>query len=301
MLKETGKWKINLDCIATIITFIISYHTFLNVYSISRYVKNFIDNENWMTKKLKFVFYYEAPKSIPSYVNRIKLYCFIKFSLLKNVKRITLANFGNNEPKEEDLQLLEKCERIKINNVDFNEKWLETFKNIIKINISSCIKVTDKGMKFLENVKDLNISFCDLITDIGISYLKNVISLNIRECHRINGIGFKGLKKIKFLQAPDCNLKDENMIYLESLAVADLSGCKLITSHGLMKLKNIFGLTMVYLDNKFSDINICEGLFYLKNLRILTISDYLNVEIIIRLKKQNPKLNYVKIINIKKK
>ncbi|XP_059843192.1 F-box and leucine-rich repeat protein 13 isoform X3 [Hypanus sabinus] len=139
------------------------------------------------------------------------------------------------------------CSRITDNSL----KFISTLKNIIVLNISDCMSITDAGIRsFLEGasgqkLRELNISNCILITDLSLLKIAqrclSLTHLRMRYCLHVTDSGIEWLGSLPTLTNIDLtgtNVQEQSLSGLSSnhkikeLTVAKCSG---VTDNGLQK------------------------------------------------------------------
>ncbi|KAJ0725795.1 putative leucine-rich repeat domain superfamily [Helianthus annuus] len=129
-------------------------------------------------------------------------------------------------------------------------------KNLIKLNLKGCIRVTDESLKAVGEscIRDLNLGGCYLITDLGLEYLadgdlKNCLQhLNLAECNQIsdNGIIFlKSMAALTELSLSKCG------VHVTDYAIADvLSHLSNIEILDLSWLINVTDISLLAIGSK---------------------------------------------------
>ena len=179
------------------------------------------------------------------------------FSLLGSIPNLKLSiGTASSWINVEDIKYLSNVVDLDISFcMNLSNEYLALLSNVKRINLSlrnihySNDLVTDDGLIHLVNVKEIDLSRRRNITDNGLSHLTQLKKLIINDC-RITGSCFSNFSKLKTLSFKNCNLlQEDNLSELKSLTSIDLSNSLSVTNDVLSKLTHV----------KIVNISQCTG------------------------------------------
>lgn len=203
----------------------------------------------------------EARKNLSS-VNQ----AFLKVLNQPIIAAKLLEKHGNQMPVDLIIQLALSAgpylKNLNLSATDVTDQHLiqlaasKNIKNLI-LDLSSCLNITDEGVKNLVNISSLNISDCYKISDEGIKGLTNLRFINISGCPRLTEdaikdlINLEGLKAIKtFSVTRDLTSVLNKLTKLTSLAIGpnneiiDIEGLTNLQSLTLDSCRNFIGSSL---------------------------------------------------------
>jgi len=116
----------------------------------------------------------------------------------------------------------------------------------LKINISSCTRLTNNAFVILRNnIDTLNMSNCHQITDEAFVNLVGIQTLNMSNCRQITDAAFVHLTGIQTLDMSNCRqITDAAFVHLTGIQTLDMSNCNQITDNAFVHLGGIQSLDM---------------------------------------------------------
>jgi Leucine-rich repeat (LRR) protein len=203
-----------LDCIGEIISFLNDQKTFFKLYSLSKRVKFYIENENPMCAKNVLFLMYKFPKKYLKFV----ITCKVKFKLRDKhlqyfigVHSLYIFNHYSEHITDEGLKYLKGIKNLILsNNQNITDKGLKYLKGIKSLNLLYNKHITDEGLKYLKGIKNLILSNNQNITDKGLKHLIGIESLNLSRNENITDEGLKylrGIRKLILLKNQKVGLK----------------------------------------------------------------------------------------------
>lgn len=253
-----------VDCIGEILLFNESQKTFCKIYTLSKFIKWYIDKENPGCCKYILFIYKRGKISYVNYVFRLKMIKSCNLYLFPNLKEIILRNV----PQKYDFR---KIEYIKIYWFIPDKLLFKNLCSISRINLS--FTGLEKGiLSELKNVKELRLENCHYFTlndIINLKKLKVLIIITDRiDCLRLQSPFLKTFKFISTLYKYQAPINLVPMMYLKNIPHLILYRLKgtinIIRDIEELKDTKFFGLLNFYLENSiFHHVSTIKTLTHL--------------------------------------
>ena len=144
--------------------------------------------------------------------------------------------------------VLQDCQKVSDKSLYYISQGLM---NLVTINLSFCLNLTDLGIKYLStmiNLCELNLRSCDHISDAGLRYLSQgkaqLSVLDVSFCDKVGDEGLislsHGLTSLKSLSFNACSISDKGIDSLVSslhhLRILNIGQCVMISDKSLLMI-----------------------------------------------------------------
>lgn len=167
------------------------------------------------------------------------------FVELRKLQSLTMCvckriNYKYINDLRRNFKLLKQVDIRGDDNISDND--LFSLREIPKVNLDYCYKLTDAGLAYLHKNKWLSLC-CNQLTDACLVHLSKIQKLTIDDCDHITGSGFVYLKMMQKITLSNCdNIMDNMLFHLRKTSKVRLIYCNNITNKGLLHLKDVDSL-----------------------------------------------------------
>ena len=156
------------------------------------------------------------------------------------------CNGVNDSFIEEFIKITPNLQNLNLSHCHIGDKSIKLIGNLTTLytlDISHCVKISDKSVKYLTNLTNLNLTGCYKVTDSSVEtigkYSKNLKTLSLAMCRGISDRSVKVLGELTTLSSldiSDSRVTDESVKTLTRISSLNLSKCYDVTDDSIREI-----------------------------------------------------------------